>query len=60
MHYQSLRFRLKNVLVCALIHISLITILTGCAANKPYELNLMPAPDIFDNGACSLSQIQAR
>ncbi len=51
MHYQSFRFRLKNLLVCTLIHISLITILTGCATDKPYGLNLMPAPDIFDNGA---------
>lgn len=51
MHDQSFRFRLKDILVCALIHISLIAILTGCATDKPYELNLMPAPDIFDNGA---------
>ena len=51
MNYKSFRFRLKDLLVCALIHISLITILTGCATNKPYELNLMPAPDIFENGA---------
>lgn len=51
MHDQSFRFQFKNLLVCALIHISLITILTGCATDKPNELNLMPAPDIFDNGA---------
>jgi len=51
MRYRSFRFRFKDVLVCALIHISFITILTGCATDKPYELNLMPAPDIFENGA---------
>jgi len=51
MHYQSFRFRFKDLLICALIQISLITILTGCATNKPYGLNLMPAPDVFDNGA---------
>jgi esterase/lipase superfamily enzyme len=51
MYYQSFRFRFKGLFVCLLIHISLITILTGCATDKPYELNLMPAPDIFENGA---------
>ena len=51
MHDRPFRFRLKDVLVGALIHISLIAILTGCATDKPNELNLMPAPDIFNNGA---------
>mgnify|MGYP000730065509 CR=1 FL=1 len=51
MHYQSSIFRLKDLFVCVLIHISLIAIFTGCATNKAYELNLMPAPDIFENGA---------
>ena len=49
MQYQSFRFRFKDLLVCAIVHIFLITIFTGCATNKPYELNLMPAPGVFDN-----------
>ncbi|UCG13702.1 MAG: alpha/beta hydrolase [Deltaproteobacteria bacterium] len=27
-----------------------MAILAGCGSNKPYRLNLMPAPDIFDAG----------
>ena len=51
MYYRSFQFPPKNLLVCALIQISLIAIFAGCTTNKSYELNLMPAPDIFENGA---------
>lgn len=51
MYYRSFRFPPKDVLVYVLIQLSLIAILTGCATNKAYELNLMPAPDVFENGA---------
>jgi esterase/lipase superfamily enzyme len=30
--------------------IILIIYLSGCATNKPYEINLMPAPDVYEKG----------
>ena len=33
-----------------LIVLMLIFALTACASNKPYQINMMPAPDVFSNG----------
>lgn len=33
-----------------LIILILILVLTACASNKPYQINLMPAPDVFSGG----------
>jgi hypothetical protein len=30
--------------------ILLIIYLSGCATDKPYEINLMPAPDVYEKG----------
>jgi hypothetical protein len=32
------------------LFIILVIYLSGCATNKPYEIELMPAPDIYEKG----------
>ena len=31
--------------------VSVLLLLTACASNKPYRVELMPSPDVFDDGA---------
>lgn len=40
-----LRIAYKNLII-----LILIVALTGCASNKPYQINMMPAPDVFGDG----------
>ncbi len=40
-----LRIAFKNLIVLVLI-----LALTACASNKPYQINMMPAPDVFSDG----------
>ena len=40
-----LRIALNNVIVLLLIFA-----LTACASKKPYQINMMPAPDVFGDG----------
>ena len=45
----SVSNRRQSIILCGLI-LALIVVLPGCATNKPYEINLMPAPDVYEKG----------
>ena len=42
---EFLRIAFKNLII-----LILILVLTACASNKPYQINMMPAPDVFGGG----------
>jgi len=41
--------RHQFIILCGLT-LALIVYLSGCATNKPYEIYLMPAPDVYEEG----------
>ena len=52
-HFNHLSYRL-NIFskVCGLLIVALFSVsLVSCARHNPKEINLMPAPDIYDTGA---------
>ena len=47
MPYPSFMFPKIRLLKCTIPFVVLIIVITGCAADQPYQIDLMPAPDIF-------------
>ena len=45
----SVSNRRQLIILCGLI-LALIVYLSGCATHKPYEIELMPAPDVYEKG----------
>jgi esterase/lipase superfamily enzyme len=43
-------FNRRVLTITNAVLIILIIYLSGCATNKPYEINLMPAPDVYGKG----------
>lgn len=46
----DLVFRPRPFTITNAFLIILIIYLSGCAANKPYQIELMPAPDVYEKG----------
>jgi esterase/lipase superfamily enzyme len=44
------KIKLTNCLKCVVI-VGILLMLTACAGNKPYVIELMPSPDVYDDGA---------
>jgi esterase/lipase superfamily enzyme len=44
------RSEFSRNIVLYLTGLTLFLILSACAGNKPYEINLMPAPDVYEKG----------
>jgi len=48
---KELRSEFVRILILHLMAgLFLLLILSACAGNKPYEINLMPAPDVYEKG----------